>query len=157
MSQERSQPSNPGERLREEILIGHHAFGLGAQIPPPPTWGQKHLNHDCSTILGFLHPVPVPNLRRLHRGIPRYHPLSPSVGEYDVDHHSSVGSTCDALMATIPGSPTDPLHRTTRPTLGPTAIWDGGSPPTDRGAFRSTEANGGISCRWFLTCHSKLS
>ncbi|RRT85299.1 hypothetical protein B296_00005829 [Ensete ventricosum] len=36
MSQERPQPSNPNERLGEEISIAHHAVRLKGQLPLPP-------------------------------------------------------------------------------------------------------------------------
>ncbi|RWV91114.1 hypothetical protein GW17_00046627 [Ensete ventricosum] len=36
MSQGRPQPSNPNERLGEEIPIAHHAVGLRGQLPLPP-------------------------------------------------------------------------------------------------------------------------
>ncbi|RZR80094.1 hypothetical protein BHM03_00006025 [Ensete ventricosum] len=36
MSQERPQPSNPNERLGEEISIAHHVVRLKGQLPLPP-------------------------------------------------------------------------------------------------------------------------
>lgn len=44
MSQERPQPSNPGERLLEEPPAIHPTFGFGGQSPLPPS-----LNGNTST------------------------------------------------------------------------------------------------------------
>ncbi|RRT47241.1 hypothetical protein B296_00053869 [Ensete ventricosum] len=80
MLQKRPQPSNPNERLGEEIPTAHHALGLGGQLPLPP-YGDGNTS------------APTPSRYYRLFNDPGFSPLGPSVKHPIVSAEAFLGLT----------------------------------------------------------------